>query len=223
MNHDAIDFLRRRQIIAEELRSFYRIKKTERLGENYKPSARQDTMNSWEKVAEICMQLNANAEDFINAAFEQSAFPEGPYLTHLIGHTGRKWYAGYMNVRPSTVKTDHHNKEDDSIPEIGGADKSTFKADIELTAKKINRICGEPVRGGVFTDRQMDVLRDKFIPIPFYIRVLLGYPCEIIMRQWGDEAIDFFHKRPNFRMLAKAHDYPIDEILQWTKKQLERS
>ena len=220
MDYDTTAFLRKRQLIAEELRSTYRRRKAERIKRRYRPKPRHDTMTMWEKAAEICMQLNANAEDFVNAAFEQSELKEGPYPRMLHSVKASQWYKAYMAVRPKVRNPDIPKEKGiiEDVPEVGAADQATFEADVIMTMQKIARVSGQPMRGRDMTPEQLDVLKDAFVPIPFYIRVLMGYPCEEIMEKWGQEGIDFLIKRPNFKRQAELHEYPVGDILTWTKR-----
>jgi hypothetical protein len=229
MSDNIQQFLHKRQLIAAALRKAYILHKTERLGKKFKLGRRDDLQSIWDKVAENCMQAGADPEDFIKAAFTYASQKDGPFVTALYGKHAENWYKNYMETlafeKPKVPQfSDQPYEEvpdeetDDAgniIEEVKNADEATFRADLILTLAKIKRIVGrEPDRSNL-TDEDLDVLRDPFVPIPFYMRVLMGYPCPVIMKKWGAKGADFLISRTNFKYAAEAYNYPTEDIIQW--------
>jgi len=60
--------------------------------------SRSDDMATWERVSRSVMELEANPEDYIAAAFKYCTNSTGPFPNSLHGPTARKWYKQWCSI-----------------------------------------------------------------------------------------------------------------------------
>ena len=81
---------------AGRLRKLYMTKKKAR---GCKVQSRSDNMRDWERAVELCRELGADFEDFIDAAFYYCTLSTGPFANGLGGKQAAEWWRQWTALK----------------------------------------------------------------------------------------------------------------------------
>lgn len=84
--------------LANALRKKYAEAKTAQMGRRYSPAARFKSIAIWYGVARKCLELTADPDDFIEAAFLYCSIPGGPYPQNLASRAMDRWYGEMLSL-----------------------------------------------------------------------------------------------------------------------------
>jgi hypothetical protein len=160
--------------LANRLKKAFAESKTEQHGKKYKPADRFKNMAVWYGVARKCLELNADPEDFIEAAFMYCSVPGGPFPQNLASRAMDRWY-GEM-----TKSTGGDLKPGETVysRRLGRLITDTMVSAMRLSKLHHKRL-------------QEILLDDSLLTLdlcPAHIRVLLLSKDPAIVAKWGAKA-----------------------------------
>ena len=162
--------------LANRLKKAFAEAKTEQQGKKYKAADRFKAMHVWYGVARKCLELNADPEDFIEAAFAYCSVPGGPYPQNLASRAMDRWYGEALKVNGGN--TTLGPGETLYGRRLAGIIQTNFMAAMRLSSANHKRI--------------RDILLDDLmLPLdlcPSYVRVLLLPKDPAIVARWGAKA-----------------------------------
>jgi len=82
--------------LADKIRDLYTIHRTQVFGSKRRLGDRYDKWEYWDKIAIVCLDLNAAPEDYLRSAFERCASPKSLLPHMLYGPQTLKWYKETM-------------------------------------------------------------------------------------------------------------------------------
>lgn len=162
--------------LANRLKKAFAEAKTEQQGKKYRPAERFKSMHVWYGVARKCLALNADPDDFIQAAFDYCSVPGGPYPQNLASRAMDRWYAEF--ARPLGGAETLKPGESLYGRRLASVIQSNFTSVLRLSHANKKRI------------RDI-LLDDSVLPTdlcPSFIRVLLLPKDPDVVAKWGAKA-----------------------------------
>lgn len=163
--------------LANRLKKAFAEAKTEQQGKKYKPAERFKNMAVWYGVARKCLDLEADPDDFIEAAFLYCSVPGGPFPQNLASRAMDRWYGEALKI--SSANTEPLKPGETLYSRKVAATISSGLSMALRLSKANNR-------------RLRDILLDDFMLsldlCPAYIRVLLLSKDPAIADKWGAKA-----------------------------------
>lgn len=214
MSHE--DDVRR---LGRTIRQLYIDEKSRVLGKPYKPSGRHDRQENFQKAAALCIELEADPLDMIQAAMRYCGMKGGPFPNALGGPAMRGWYQMHLLALGVGPRTRQTVKDGKTIETIVYACDMDLKMDLEIVQSVFKHSTGstDPHHPG-----NLALLRDPFNEFIPSARCMLGcFDAETLTR-FGEEILDYFARFPNYQAAAERMGYPMPDILQWIKTALKK-
>lgn len=165
--------------LADRLKdSFFRRKSVKR-GKPYKPHSNFSKKDVWLKVAGNCKELEADAEDFLDAAFRYSSVENGPFPNQLGGEAMKSWYAEHAKTL---------EKEDGTLLIDVRVDLE-IKAAVKACFLRQERNKEDPVK----------ILNSSIMSIPPYVRIILLNNSLESMVKYGQEVHEYIQVSPGLK------------------------
>ena len=184
--------------LANALRKKFAEAKTSQMGRRYSPAKRFQSIAIWYGVARKCLALNADPDDFIEAAFLYCSIPGGPYPQNLASRAMDRWYGEMLSLvgdeplaKGETIFTRR----------LRGMIRDTVNASLRIARAN--------------TMRLRDVLNSTTLldveTYPPYVRMVLLPKDPEVARRWSNSARA--ELRINSRLLKTLQDIEAD--LSW--------
>lgn len=210
MNPDQVD------AIAREIRRYYLERKNASFGNAFRLTGHNANFSHWQKAAEVCIDLDATPETYVDAAFAYCRMSTGPYPNAMYGNSARAWYKMHTAGRSKTVSTQEKARSD------GGAAAQRLNCDPALDAlngaigfikESLIRLTGTDEINET-TLKYIGSMATGYAP---FARVLLAYPSrdKTVKEFFGPEAYDAYVMNQSLYRAAEKLGYPIREILLW--------
>jgi hypothetical protein len=192
--------------LAQKIRTYFITKKTVLSGNIYKPVARMDSDEIWEKAGKKCYQMGMSPDDFVEMAFSQNTRGvHGLFPTHLGSTVMDLFYRNYKsqsvyagNVQAPAFKRDNKKEVIAKIEE----DISSCMDHLIVWFNTID-----------YTQEEMlEYLRSPFCQFPAYIKIILGYPDIEVMENESKEAWESKFHSATVQEALKDMGYPSDLI-----------
>jgi hypothetical protein len=204
--------------VAREIRKYYLERKQVLFKQKFKLSEKHSDFFHWQRAAEVCIELNATPEVYVDAAFSYCQMPTGPYPNAMYGVAARKWYAAYNNGRTDLLQSRQKSEEagrDFMFDEENDVSVLNLKADIEYVNRSLLRLLGS----SAITDSAIEYLASIMASYPPHVRVLLAPGNEKVKKFFGKYALEYYMKNPRAHRAAEILGYPIRDILLWLNVQ----
>lgn len=197
--------------VAQVIRKAYTKKKRMLLDKRYTPD-RTVKPEAWDRAAEVCISLNADPLDYVQACFDGCRNKAGPYANALGGTAARAWWKSYVGdlVERPLPLTDEGDT--DSISLVVTKADERLEAMLKVAVSFMMNRTGhcEP------TEENMYTLRMQMFSIPSLARVYFGYRDRVVMDLWAEEARMFILSRPDIEAAARRRpEFPIKELMSW--------
>lgn len=204
--------------VAREIRKYFLERKNSSLSNKFVLKGNNAEFVHWQRAAELCIELNATPEVFVDAAFAHCRNSLGPFPNAMYGSACRGWYAQYTASRHGYKKAKKEAEESGQDAMFGDAANEhvyNLKYDIDLTLRSLKRLSGT----SDINDITIEYLNSLTTGYPAYVRVLLGFRNEKIKLLFGEEAYNFYISHPQMYRAAESLGYPIKNILTWLSVQ----
>ena len=182
--------------LATDLRKKFAEAKTEQMGRRYTPAERFRNMSIWYGVARKCLELHADPDDFIEAAFLFCSVPGGPFPQNLASRAMDRWYgeAGrFTSAKPLAPGETLFSRRLDGKVQAG------MLLAIRLAgANKIR------LRDVVADDK---MLRTDMCPA--HVRMLLFPQDPEVAKRWRNEARAEIQTNPRLLLALKQSHYDL--------------
>lgn len=199
-------------------------KKSEKLrGKKYKPQARHNDQVIWDRAAAICIELSADPEDFVAAAFEYTShFPGGALPTHLSGPKMKDMYTRYCVYHGRDISEELRDAAsltyDPFLTGMKNA-KGEAEAAVAQVVNYIHNSTGQKTKEDLKMDRAaLAVLADEHTPAEAWVRVILGFRDDEIMYKYYGTAAKQFRSRPLLKEAAMLLELPVDKAVAYGEK-----
>ena len=191
INYDLLEI----ENTATRLRTLFIGAKTKQLGRNYRPSAKIDTKENWNKAAIKCEGLDVSPEDFINAVFSKGIGKKhgGPYVNHLFGDMCEKAVQEYSEAGGGS------QHEGQLRSEITSASNQCF------SALNYNKMSAE------------DYLLKDTVPVRAWVWLYLCQNSKRIWRKYCDTAKIEMSNDNNIAKLLKQFNFKTETIYEFDK------
>lgn len=153
---------------AAEIKRAFFARKTAQLGRRYTPQERWRRDDFWEAAGAQCVELEADPESYVRAAFQGNTVPGGPFPSQLGGKASAMWWKRYADQFRQAV--------DGLTP---------FEQDIHslmVWAK------AQGLRQTKDTGGELDFYLRESSELPAYVRILLGGRSPEVVAKWRSEA-----------------------------------
>lgn len=208
MNSDQID------AVAREIRKYYIERKNAIYQNRFKLVGKNAEFIHWQRAAEVCLELNATPEVFIDAAFANCKNSVGPFPNAMYGPAVRGWYKEYTASRYK-YKEAKQNAIDAGHDPVFDVDSNNFaddlRGEINLVRRSLIRLTGT----SEINAQTIEYIRSLATSFPAHIRVLIGYKDAEIKSLFGKEAYEFYTNKPYYFRAAESLGFPIRDILLW--------
>ena len=165
--------------LADRLKdSFFRRKSAKR-GKPYKPHNNFSKKDVWLKVAGNCKELEANAEDFLDAAFKYASIEGGPFPNQLVGKAMKSWYAEHAKTL---------EKEDGML---------LIDVRVDLEIKAAVKACF--LRQERNKENPIKILNSNIMDTPPYVRIILLNNSLESMVKYGEEVHEYMQVCPGLK------------------------
>lgn len=208
MNPDQLD------AIAREIRRYYLERKNSLYENTFKLTGKNAEFIHWQRAAQLCVELNATPEVFVDAAFSQCRNTFGPFPNAMYGPACRKWYREYTAARKTYNKAKEEAEQAGRDPMFDAENDSyliDLKYEIDFVERSLLRLTGTKKINPV----TIEYVNSLTTGYPAHVRVLLGYGNDKVKQFFGKDALEFYNKRPHMYRAAETLGYPIREILLW--------
>ena len=201
------------------IRAHYTRRKAEVLGVGYKLSPRHNKHEYWVNAAKQCLRLEADAQDYVDAAFCHSGQKAGPFPNALVGTAAAGWYREYAKrlTTQGNRTTVQIAGEVVEVEDIAMVNLATNLDSIRVTMFH---------RSGDLKDMKssdnMKTLRMRVIPLWAPGRALLGFPDPQVMEDFGADAYRHFQAHPGEVKAARQLKLPIDEMMTWIQTNYQK-
>jgi len=190
-------------MVANILRTIYENIRSGYMGRPYKVDLKKHPIKLWREIAQTCVSFKADPGYYMEFLFKKARDPANLYPNVIAGDWAK---SAWIKAHP-TVSTKFSEKE---IQEININAEEELLLAVRLTTELIKKTTGET---DIASEKALQILRAFCTHIPPYIRCLLGYPDERIMKTYAQEAKKFLIVRATVRDAAKKHGLPVDEVL----------
>lgn len=201
--------------IAREIRRHYIERKNQLFKGKFKLPKNIDFSN-WQKAAEVCYELGAPPEAYVDAAFSSCTMSTGPYANTLAGTAVKRWYkehyAGRFSYREQKQKAAEANRD-----AMFDEDTNTYVSDLKYEILLVKRSLMRLTRTDEINEHTMEYINSLTTGYPVHVRVLLGYKDPAVKDLFGQAALQFYTTRPQYIRAAQTLGYPIHEILLWLR------
>jgi hypothetical protein len=171
--------------LAELLKNSFFSRKVAKKGKPYKPHPKFSDKDLWVDIAKVCKQLEANPEDFLDAAFKYNAVPNGPFPNQLKGDAIKRWY----NEHAVGLK----NKNQSNKTVIGSKVDLEIKAAVKACLTRHIREKVDPVK----------TLHSSIMKIPPYVRIILMQNSLESMVKFGKDVHEYIKVSPGLKNVLK--------------------
>ena len=171
--------------LAEILKNSFFSRKTAKKGKSYKPHPKFSDKDLWVGVAKVCKRLEADPEDFLDAAFNYNAIPNGPFPNQLKGDAIERWYGAHAVALK--------NKNQDNNTVLGAKVDLEIKAAIKACFTRHEREKVDPVKT-LFSPIM------KFSP---YVRIILMKNSLESMVRFGQGVHEYIKVSPGLKNVLK--------------------
>lgn len=179
------------------MRRFFIETKTARQKRPYHPNPKWDTPDFWTDVGSLCLEINARPDLFIQAQFDTSKLPDGPYPTALKGPGAKRRYWDWIRIHR---------------PQDRGEVSSSMEVEtdeVEHAMRKAMKDCRED-----FPDEPVNVaLRSYILMTPAWLRILLVPYDEEVLQRWGEQGGGELLENPILQRQCQAVDLPVADVL----------
>lgn len=160
--------------LANDLRKMFVAAKSDQLGKSYKMHDRFRNIALWYAVAQKCKDLNADPQDFIEAAFNYCSVAGGPFPQNLATRAMDRWYKALTKVVGANLPAGM------TIADYRLAERVRTSLMTAMSIANANKL------------RLRDILLDehmlKLDLCPAYVRVLLLPKDQGVVDKWGAKA-----------------------------------
>lgn len=204
--------------VAREIRKYYLERKQVLFKNKFKMHEKHSEFFHWQRAAEVCIELNATPEVYVDAAFSYCRLATGPYPNAMYGPAAKKWYTSYSNGREDLAQSRQKSEEqgrDFMFDEENDVGVLNLKADIEYVNRSLLRLLGS----SDITETALEYLASLMVSYPPHVRVLLAPGHEKVKKFFGRFALEYYMKNPRAHRAAETLGYPIRDILLWLNVQ----
>ena len=181
--------------LSQEIKRCFSEAKRQQLGKSYSPAPRFNKPEDWYAAAEVCAELEANAANFVRAAFMFNNVPGGPFPKQLAGNAIRRWYNQYRTQAGADGKAG----DDVDDQELRGM----FK---HATLCMLSQIKMRP------RDFLLSEYTVRPAVVPAFVRVLLFPKDAAMLEKWGRLAHEELDSNPQALAAVKRLGYDISNI-----------
>lgn len=164
-------------LIANGLKKGFADHKSVQIGKRYAPADRFKSMHIWYGAARKCVELEADPEDFLQAAFQQCSIPGGPYPQNLASRAMDRWYKEYKWL----LAADYGELPPGET--VYGLRRKRLIQEAFLVAWQMSRRGGKTLSSVLLDDYGMSLAL-----YPAFVRVLLLPKDPAVMAKWGSLA-----------------------------------
>jgi hypothetical protein len=194
--------------------AFFAQKKQQLRGKPYRPDSRHDNPKLWESAAAVCMSVGAAPDDFVAAFFDDCRIPGGPFPTSL---GGPKAAATYKSFREASATAGLSASPSDPLGANTENAETFIREGLTRTLSYLLRTSGTAKINLV----TIEVLRHHLTPAHPFIRILLGFEDELLMRLYFSKAYDQMVRMPSLADTASKMGFPMDKIIRMGKAIVE--
>lgn len=200
--------------VAREIKNYFLERKQSIYNNKYKVPQKYSDFYHWQKAAQVCIELDATPETFVDAAFAYSRFSSGPYPNGMYGDAIRRSYNSYMKGRSDLTRA--KNKSEALGRDVMfDPENSPYVADLKCSIEYVNRSLLRLLGSAEINEQSLEYLGSLMVNYPAHVRVLLAYQNEKVKKFFGQEAYEFYTRNPGMYKAAQTLNYPIREILLW--------
>jgi hypothetical protein len=161
-------------------------------GSTKKMQARSDNMEMWDRTARVVMELDANPEDYIAAAFKYSTHSTGPFPSSLHGPTTQQKYLQHASIPAQTPSPGEEQKPEKPM----------------LPSQRELRALVDAVRASMWnnnghedlTEDNVDIICCSFYGFnPLACMILAGTRIERVRDMYLEAAMSYVDSRPDIR------------------------
>ena len=169
----------------EMLKSSFFSRKTAKKGRPYKPHPKFTNKDLWVEVARICKRLEADPEDFLDAAFNYNSVPNGPFPNQLKGEAIERWY------KEHAVSLKSKNRDNSTV--LGSKVDLEIKAAVKACFTRHKREKVDPVK----------TLLNPIMRISPYVRIILMKNSLESMVRFGEAVHEYIKISPGLKNILK--------------------
>lgn len=172
--------------IANALKKGFAERKTEQQGRKYRPAERFQNMHIWYGAARKCVELVADPDDFLDAAFTYCSIPGGPFPQNLATRAMDRWYREMLQLVSKTGE--------EPLP----AGETIYSMNLKLRVKAALHaaLCASRQHGKRLHEVLLDERWLSLELYPAFIRALLLPKDPAVMAKWGSLARAEIMSRP---------------------------
>jgi hypothetical protein len=211
-NQDHVD------AVAREIKKYYVERKNSAFNKKFKLHGKHAEFTHWQRAADLCLELQATPEVFVDAVFDGCKSPLGPFPNALYGNMARKWYQTYIANKSGYTQAKKELESAGTDVMFGDAlniHTYNLKYDVELVHRSLIRLTGTSEVNSV----TIEYINSLTTSYPAHVRVLLGFGNEKVKLFFGEEALNYYNARPHMYRAAEALGYPIKKIIVWLNAQ----
>lgn len=182
-------------VLAPLLRRAFIDRKTRAMRRPYRINPRHDDLESWQKTGELCYQLRATPEQYMDALFDESREKHGPFPNALSGAWARKAYIKWAAI---------HCPGQDRSGDVNLQDMGQIESDLKTAMSEAEKF---------FSGDTIAAARSALTTIAPYMRLLMAPNDPETWEMWGDiGGPDFLHN-PVLVKQADSLGLPVGIVL----------
>lgn len=208
MNQDRVN------AIARDIRSYYIERKNSLYQGRFKMPPQYADFIHWQKAAEVCIELGATPEVYVDAAFSHCNLNLGPYPNTMYGNAIRRWYNSYMVGREDIINSRKKSIENGKDPMFDSSNDLSvinLRSEIDFVERSLLRLTGT----SAINSETINYVAGLSVNYPAHVRALLGAKNEKVKKFFGADALNYFNRNAGAYRAAETLGYPIREILLW--------
>lgn len=168
----------------------------------YKMPERDNAMEKWRRVAEMCAGSQADPTEFMQAIFESSS-DDGVWVSQVASGYAITAYQRYKAQREMAVA---------AVPEATTDAEAELILMLQMANQKLMALAGSI---NPLDEKVRTFLRLEMTALPSYIRCLLCAGDPDVLNAWAKDAQVYFLNRPALQNEAAKLNLPVQQVMSW--------